>query len=87
MRVLKIPSSRISRLVIKKKRTMFVGWNKESSPRHGQYKQYKIGSDQGGNYFVKYYLSLQITGEEEGEILFPPYEIDTLQRLTGRFAE
>lgn len=86
-RVLKIPANRIGRLVRVNKRAMFAGWNKETPCNKGEYKQYKIKWNNYGAMFVKPYLSLQIKGSEEAEILFPPYEAETVQRLTGRFVE
>lgn len=85
--VLKIPFDRISRLVRVNKRINFAGWNKSTPCNKGEYKQYKIRTNNGGVGFMKSYLSLQLNGDEEFEILFPCYEIETVQSLTGRYAE
>ena len=85
--VFKIPADRIGRLVRMEKRVMFTGWNKPVPFNKGEYKQYKIRKNNYGIMFVKPYLCLQITGSEGCEILFPPYEHETLQRVTGKIAE
>ena len=85
----KIPFDRMSRLVCINKRISMLGWNKEEKFNKGRYKQYRIRMNGNNNnqYFVKPYLSLQIMGSEEYELLFPGYETETVQRLTGKYAE
>lgn len=68
------------------KRLLFYGWNKPEKINRGRYKPYKIRyNSQGGYYYVKPCYRVRLLREgEEYEIIFPPYEGETLARVTGR---
>lgn len=85
--VFKIPFDRIERIVRVNKRISFQGWNKDVNYRTPQYKPYKIRQNNNGAFFVKPYLSIRIRGSEEWELILPPYETETIERITGKFAE
>lgn len=66
------------------KRAEFCGWNKEKAFNAPEYKPYKIRANQFGILFVKPYFSLRISGSQgDFEILFPPYEEQTLRSLVN----
>lgn len=66
------------------KQITFPEWNKETEYNKGEYKQYKIKTNQYGMYFVKPYYALQISrGGEDYELYFPSYELNAFERLTG----
>lgn len=87
--VIKIPFEKIHRLALVNKRIAMMGWNKPEAFNKGAYKQYKIrvNGNNGNMFYVKPYISMQLGGTEEYELLFPCYELDTVQRLTGRYPE
>ncbi len=68
------------------KRLLFYGWNKPEKFNRGRYKPYKIRyNGQGGYYYVKPCYRVRLWREaEEYEIIFPSYEGETLERVTGR---
>lgn len=85
--VLRIPFASSFRIERIEKRKAFYGWNKQEKPNKGAYKQYKIRSNDSGAFTVKPYFALKFYADgEDYELLFPPYEYDTLSRLTGRTA-
>ena len=75
-------SLRIIRKVSKKVRVPV--WNKDEAPDEGEYKQYKLATDNYGCIHVKPYYILEL--EHEGElwgIYFPCYELPAFTELTG----
>ena len=67
----------------------FSFWNKETLHNQGEFEQYKIKYNKKQYYYtVKWYYSLVINHSgEEYELYFPPYELDTIEKLTGLKAE
>jgi hypothetical protein len=58
-------------------------WNKETAFNRGEYKQYKLGSNNAGISSKPYYvLELEHGGESYG-IYFPCFELPTFEALTG----
>ena len=79
-----IPLNGLKRIVKCDEKTSFSIWNKEEGHDEGKYKAYKISVNKLGTYYVKPYYALQFTAEgEEYQILFPPYELDSMRTLTG----
>jgi len=71
-----------------KKRVAMDSWNKDTPHNKGEYKQYKISLGQSGEYLLRYYYALSIMHNGEVyELYFPPYELETMQKLTGLQAE
>ena len=66
------------------KRIDFTSWNKDTAFNKGEYKQYKIKTNDYSTFFVKPYYALQLThNDEDYELYFPPYELETVEQLTG----
>lgn len=68
------------------KRIVVIGWNKEESPKKGEYKEYKISVNDGAANTVSYKPYYILEGVHNGEaygIYFPCYELTTFERLTG----
>ena len=68
------------------KRIVVIGWNKEESPKKGEYKEYKISVNDGAANTVSYKPYYILEGVHNGEaygIYFPCYELPTFERLTG----
>lgn len=85
---LKIPFENIRRFYRVNKRAMTVGWNKPTRFNKGEYKQYKIRSNQYGTLFIKPYYVLELYYQSEDyQIMFPCYEYETFRELLGRDAE
>lgn len=83
--VYKIPLAEIERIVRIEKRIMFQGWNKSVAYSKGEYKQYKIRANNNGALFVKPYISVRIRGD--WELVLPPYELASFEKITGKLAE
>ena len=82
--VIGIPIYNITGIHKINKRVSFMEWNKEEAFNKGEYKQYKMTSNNMGAIFIKPYYSLRFCDcGEEYEILFPAYELETFKRLTG----
>lgn len=82
-----IPVEGLRRIVKIKKAATFPNWNKEEPYNKGEYKKYKVHTSNLG-FYVKPYYSLQfIANDEEFEILFPSYELETIKNLTGLSVE
>ncbi|MDE5548078.1 MAG: hypothetical protein K2J30_03690 [Clostridia bacterium] len=64
----------------------FYGWNKQEKFNKGKYKPYKIRyNGNSGMYTVKNSFRVRMFREsEEYELLFPAYENETLEKLTGK---
>ncbi len=83
-----VPLAGLKGIVKIEKTATFSSWNKEEPYNKGAYKKYKITVNNYGTLFVKPYYSLQFIADgEEFELLFPPYELETLEKLTGLTAE
>ena len=79
-----VPLNGLQRIVKCNGKAAFSIWNKEEGHNQGKYKAYKISVNQLDTYYVKPYYALQFTAEgEEYQILFPPYELDSMRALTG----
>ena len=67
------------------RRIAFYFWNKTESPRSETYRPYHIRTNYMGAHTVKGVYIMHIRSDfGEYEILVPPYEIETLARLTGK---
>ena len=85
---LKIPFENIRRFYRVNKRAMSSGWNKPTRFNKGEYKQYKIRTNQYGTLFIKPYYVLEIYYQSEDyQLKFPCYEYETFRALLGRDAE
>lgn len=83
-----VPMDGLKRIVKINKLATFPNWNKEERYNEGEYKKYKINTNNYGTLFVKPYYSLQFVADnEEFELLFPPYELETIQKITGLSVE
>ena len=79
-----IPLDSITEIKRIDKRVSFMYWNKEESHKKEPYKQYRISSNDYG-YSVKYYYALCIQHfGTDYELLFPPYELPVIEKLTGK---
>ena len=65
------------------KKVRFPLWNKEEAPNKGIYKPFKIREDDSVYYMKPYYALDILHGGEEYELLFPGYELATIEKLTG----
>ena len=66
------------------KRFDMMNWDKEDPPRDKKFKPYKPSVNQFGTVYMKpyYILELERDGERFG-IYFPPYELETFEKLSG----
>ena len=84
--VIGIPVCDITEIVSVDGRRSFFGWNKEEAFNKGEYKKYKITQNNFGTNFSKNCYALRlVTDGNEYEIIFPPYELDTFTRMTGKY--
>ncbi len=59
-------------------------WNKDEPYNKGEYRQYKIRTDDSDTVHFKTYYALELLHEgEEYEILFPAYDWKHIGALTG----
>ena len=73
--VYSFPISDIKKYVLKKKKANMDEWNKDVPFNKGEYKQYKITSNDYGTIFCRYY-AMQISDVfGEYELFFPEYEL------------
>lgn len=84
--VYKFPYANIIETERVEKRITFFGWNKREKYNHGKYKPYKIRYNHNGDWYtVKPCYRVRLFREsDEFEILFPAYERETLEKLTGK---
>lgn len=73
--VYSIPIADIKRYVLKKKKAEMDEWNKDVPFNKGEFKQYKIASNDYGTIFCKYYALQFADVFGEYEIFFPEYEL------------
>ena len=74
--------------IINPKSVTFAQWNKDTDYDKGEYKDYKISVDNLGILHIKNSCSLQFTKEGTAyEIIIPPYDIKSIERLTDLRAE
>lgn len=77
-----LPKSSFTAIYRVERRVQFLFWNKEESHNSPRYKPYRVRKNQYGRLSVKPYYSVQFTRSGEAfEILIPPYELETLQRI------
>ena len=78
----------LKRIIINQKPVTFAQWNKDEYYDKGEYKDYKITSDKLGVLHIKNTCSLQFTKDGTAyEIIIPPYDIHTIEKLTELKAE
>ena len=66
------------------KKASLAFWNKDDAATSKAYKPYKLTENSAGFVSMKYYYSLPIQSDfGEYELLFPPYEIETVADLLG----
>lgn len=84
--VFKFPFESVIETERVEKRVTFYGWNKPEKHNKGKYKLYKVRYNSNGEYYtVKPVYRVRLFREsEEYEILFPAYEKETLEKLTGK---
>lgn len=79
--------SELKGIKVIKERGFIPGWNKEAPYDKGEYKQYKIVTNNIGLYFKNYcILELEHNGES-WDIYFPNYELPIFEQITGLKAE
>ncbi len=82
------PKSDIQRISTVKKHIRIASWNKEERFNKGEYKQYKLTSDNYGSIHCKSYCVLEISKNNEmWNVYFPCYELPVLEELTGLKAQ
>ena len=81
--VLRIPYENIVSVSRVMKKVRFTGWNKREKFNKGAFKPFKIRTNDSGELVVKPYYRLEIRGSGAFELLFPPYEFETLASLLG----
>lgn len=82
--VVGIPLSSIDSIRTEKRKLSFYFWNKGVPPDAQPYRQYRIRTGFFGAHVIREVLVLHIRSDSgEYELLIPPYESDTLSRLTG----
>lgn len=78
-----IPLSSIKSIKTVKKRIIIPMWNKEEEPKKGEYKQYKLQTDDSGRVSFKHCHILEFEyGEDTWGIYIPPYELPAFEALT-----
>ncbi len=81
--VIRIPYENIVSVSRVMKWVKFMGWNKREPFNKGVFKQFKMRMDDSGDLRVKPYYRVEIGGSETFELLFPPYEFETLSPMLG----
>lgn len=76
-----IDISEIVSIESNKKKISALGWNKAAPPNDKYFKKYKITVNQFAAVFMRPIVLTFRHGEENFEILFPPYEEETIRRL------
>lgn len=79
--VYSIPIADIKRYVLKKKKAEMDEWNKDTPFNKGEYKQYKIASNDYGTIACKYYALQFADVFGEYEIFFPEYELEAFKAI------
>ncbi len=83
-----IPLSDIKGIKTVKKHITLSDWNKDTPFNKGEYKQYKLTTDNYDRVHCKKYHILEFTyGGEEWGIYFPCYELPVFEKVTGMSAE
>ncbi len=79
-----IPLTEIGEIEAIEKRIAFMGWNKEVPFNKGEYKQYKMGRDNGMTYMKPYYIVKINHNSEEFGLYLPCYEIENFKKIINR---
>lgn len=83
-----IPKNALGAIKTVKKTIAIPEWNKETAPNKGEYKKYKLWTDQYDNVYMRYYHILEFFHEGNvWGIYFPSYEIPIFEEMTGLRAE
>lgn len=78
------PKSEMKGIRRVKKHIRVMGWNKDTQPNEGIYKQYKLTTDQYGCVHSKTYGILKLEHNGQGyELYIPCYELPRIEKLTG----
>ncbi len=80
-----IPLESVTAIKRVDEKVSFYFWNKKTPHNKGEFAQYKIKYNKSDSvYLIKYYYSLEINHNgEEYFLYFPPYELETIEKLTG----
>ena len=80
--VISIPIDSFKKIELIDKKVSFMNWNKEEQPNKGEYKQYKITTNNYGVNFIKPYYRIEFEYEYESyEFFVPVYDIKPFEEI------
>lgn len=80
-RVYSFPIADIKKYVLKKRKTIISGWNKETPYNEGRYIQYRLSKNDSGSLNCKYCAMRCADSFGEYEVFFPVYELEAFKAI------
>lgn len=80
-RVYSFPIADIKKYVLKKRKTIISGWNKETPYNEGRYIQYKLSKNDNGSINSKFCAMRCADSFGEYEVFFPVYELEAFKAI------
>ena len=74
-RVYSLPVADVKKYVLKKRKTIISGWNKETAYNEGRYIKYKLSKNDNGSINSKFCAMRCADSFGEYELFFPEYEL------------
>lgn len=80
-RVYSFPIADIKKYVLKKRKTIISGWNKETPYNEGRYIQYRLSKNDSGSINCKFCAMRCADSFGEYEVFFPVYELEAFKAI------
>ncbi len=80
-RVYSLPIADVKKYVLKKRKTIISGWNKETAYNEGRYIKYRLSKNDNGSINSKYCAMRCADTFGEYEVFFPEYELEAFKAV------
>lgn len=80
-RVYSLPIADVKKYVLKKRKTIISGWNKETAYNEGRYIKYRLSKNDNGSINSKYCAMRCADTFGEYEVFFPEYELEVFKAI------
>lgn len=80
-RVYSLPIADVKKYVLKKRKALMSGWNKETAYNEGRYIKYRLSKNDNGSINSKYCAMRCADSFGEYEVFFPEYELEAFKAI------
>lgn len=80
-RVYSLPIADVKKYVLKKRKALMSGWNKETAYNEGRYIKYRLSKNDNGSLNSKYCAMRCADSFGEYEVFFPEYELEAFKAI------